>query len=87
MSLLREAQEMPEKISEAIGAVDPFKAAVAVHVLEGYAKAIKEEEHFSRELYSLVKGMLSSTSVAFDAANPEADDMLEELRRLMRGER
>ena len=85
MSLLREAQEMSERVSEAIGVLDPVKAAVAVHVLEGYAKAIKEEEHFCRELYLLVKGMLSSTSVSFDAADPETEDMLEELKRLMRG--
>lgn len=90
MNILKDAQEMSARISEAVGIITPYNLHIAVFVLESYVGTLKRDANFSPYAYVLLKNVLRSTAAVTDAKDPTAEkihkEIIEEALRRARGE-
>lgn len=78
--ILKHAQALSVRISEAIPPLNELTMPIVVFVLQNYATGIKNDPDFDNELYTILKKSLQYTTFRADTDNPESMAILEEIR-------
>ncbi len=68
-------QEISIRISEAVKPLNAYTMPLVVLSLENYALAMKNDAHFDKEAYELIKKISGSVMVRVDCKDPEAMSM------------